>query len=465
MTKLLAGCVVSLALLAGACGSDGSPRATSGSSVDRSSSEAGDGSDDSDQTAGDVPEEAVEVLSGPLEIVLETTASTAMIGPDGGTVEVTSSAGTVFSLAVPKDALLGDVEITATPVASIGNLGFDAHGVVFGPSGLSFLGTAQLTITPTEAVPVDRQLPLMFDDTGEQFGVAEPKLDASAVVILVQHFSGYAFGDATRPSQAAFAERQASDAETRISSHFAEILARERQSQLLEGESVVDLAEEFDKFGKEYEEQVIKPRLAAANSSCAAAGRAISTVLGYERQRQLLGASGEFFIGDIFDLYKQAFPVCEEEAITKCKGLKDPSILLQFWITMNRTAQLFGAPDFVEVDIDKATRICTPAAYVIAGGLDDFQVNQMVCDIMEPFELSGGGITMTFTGGLAGSYSYSGGPFNATGSGTYTISLPNGPSEPGSMVGNGTGSVDTPLGSFEASGTETYSLAPVEPCT
>jgi hypothetical protein len=103
------------------------------------------------------------------------------------------------------------------------------------------------------------------------------------------------------------------------------------------------------------------------------------------------------------------------------------------------------------------------ASFQIVGGLDDFQVNEAVCDVMKPFQMSGGGFTASFSGGLTGTYSYTG-PFDATGGGTYTISLPNGPLQPGTMVGEGSGSVTTPLGVFENSGTENYTLTPITGC-
>lgn len=102
-------------------------------------------------------------------------------------------------------------------------------------------------------------------------------------------------------------------------------------------------------------------------------------------------------------------------------------------------------------------------AYQVVGGLDDWQTDTAVCDIMKPFVLTGI-LTMTFTGGLAGTYEYSDGPFGAAGTGTYEISLPNGPGQAGTMTGTGEGSVDTPLGEFSDSGTEEYTLTPIAPC-
>jgi hypothetical protein len=100
-------------------------------------------------------------------------------------------------------------------------------------------------------------------------------------------------------------------------------------------------------------------------------------------------------------------------------------------------------------------------SYQIVGGLDDFQTDTSVCDIMKPFTLTGGGITNKFSGGLSGTYNFTG-PYQSKGSGTYTISLPGGPGKPGTMTGQGSGSV---MGRFTRSGTEQYTLTPIAPCS
>ncbi len=105
-----------------------------------------------------------------------------------------------------------------------------------------------------------------------------------------------------------------------------------------------------------------------------------------------------------------------------------------------------------------------PSSFHIVGGLDDFQADQDVCDVLAPFTLTGGGFAVKFSGGLAGTYTYSG-PFAAQGNGTYEIRLPDDPAQPGAMVGGGSGSVDTPLGRFSNSGTERYTLTPIPPCS
>ena len=95
-------------------------------------------------------------------------------------------------------------------------------------------------------------------------------------------------------------------------------------------------------------------------------------------------------------------------------------------------------------------------AYIVVGGLEDFQVNQTVCDIMGPFELVSPGVaTMSLSGGLSGTYSATG-VFNLSYTGEYSIDLPDGPGQPGTMTGSGGGSIANQAGS----GTEKYTLTP-----
>ena len=66
---------------------------------------------------------------------------------------------------------------------------------------------------------------------------------------------------------------------------------------------------------------------------------------------------------------------------------------------------------------------------------------------------------MNFSGGLSGTYTYTG-PFGAQGGQGYSISLPEGIGKPGTMTGGGVGCA----GGECANGTEYYTLTPIEPC-
>jgi len=99
-----------------------------------------------------------------------------------------------------------------------------------------------------------------------------------------------------------------------------------------------------------------------------------------------------------------------------------------------------------------------PAAYQVVGGLEDWQVEQVVCDITQPFTLTSPGVGVAeFSGGLSGTYSASG-VFNFQYDGTYRITLSNGLGSPGSMVGTSGGSIADQAGS----GSENYTLTPAK---
>ena len=104
-------------------------------------------------------------------------------------------------------------------------------------------------------------------------------------------------------------------------------------------------------------------------------------------------------------------------------------------------------------------------AYAAAGGLDDFHGTGTICDLGEPFTISGSGNTVSFTptGDNGGTYTYAGsmGGVGVHGSGTWSASADD---SGGTLTGTGNGCVDTPMGTYCNGGTEVYALTPIEPC-
>ena len=96
-----------------------------------------------------------------------------------------------------------------------------------------------------------------------------------------------------------------------------------------------------------------------------------------------------------------------------------------------------------------------PAAYLVVGGLQDWQVN-----MVKPFTLESPGVGVAeFSGGLSGTYSATG-VFNFSYAGTYQVILSDGLGSPGTMSGTSSGQIAGQAGS----GTENYVLTPAEPC-
>jgi len=217
---------------------------------------------------------------------------------EGGQVTATAKDGTVYELTIPEGALYGPTVITLTPLRSLTALPLEGqtHGVRIEPDGLPLMGSPTLVITPPSGVkwPAEQELPLAV--TGADNDVSLALLDPASeeLRLVLTHFSSYVVlfsekgVDATL-SQADIRKNFAGDAERRLESAAAERLGAARRRLLLgeSDESIEDLG--LEGMFEEFEELVLKPRLAKAGDSCAAGKLALSTLLGKERQRQLLG--------------------------------------------------------------------------------------------------------------------------------------------------------------------------------
>lgn len=411
----------------------------------------------SSSTTADGPGEAGgPALAPPFALISDSgSGARARIGPSGGTLVVTDRGGTTYELVVPPGALWETVEITATPVASFGPGNEDGRGVVFGPTGLQFATDARLNVAPPGDVPVERQLVLEFSDDGSEVIAAEPVLDDPAIVMYVGHFSGYGFADLANVARETWVGWRTDNAEEDIQNELRDVLATERYQQLLGVEQGADTSKKVADALMRYEKDVVRPRLANADTSCAAAKQAIRTALGYSRTLQLLGVpeSGDLPL-TLAAVVTPGITPCEKEATEKCRANRDPGALLDFWKGVNQVL-----PGTFALDRAKAELICDPRTYRIVGGLQDFQVSEEVCPITEPFRLSSDVGTMKLSGGLSGTYTFKG-AYDASYTGTYVITFPDGPRRAGTMVGQGGGSISGQPGS----GAERYTVTPVGPC-
>ena len=339
----------------------------------------------------------------------------------GGSLSLTAADGGKFTLDVPADALQVDTTITMTAVKSIDGapLGdVQPTAVQLEPSGLFFKEMVTLTILPAKEIPIKNQIIFGYEGDGKDYHLAVVDPKSKVIKIKLMQFSGAGVGNSDS-AWAANLQIQASDASTRISQRLGEAAQTERRGQFVEGaEGSTALRDNAESLLDQFEDQVVLKEMVAAELDCKFAQKAAEDLVRVERLRQL------------FNVYP---------------------------------GQPFMTKDFngkLE-KLSKITKECA-APYQIVGGLDDWQTDTAVCDIMKPFTLTGGGFTMQLSGGLSGTYSYSG-PFNANGTGTYIISLPDGVGKPGTMTGGGAGTI-TGDKVYTGKGVEKYTLTPIEPC-
>jgi len=237
--------------------------------------------------AGDVSE-ALDPKTQPVTVTTTVDQSRAVsdrIGPEGGTLTASGADGSQFTLEIPADALVEEIEITMTPIESMEGLplvGGLAAGVQLEPEGMSFYDFVTLTIEPALDIPVDQQIPI--GSSGVDGAVYIPLIDPESTTVRLRllHFSSGGVAKGYLADLAPVRQRLGGTADARLQSLMAAELARARQTQLLTGEETLDMGL-IESLMKQWKEQVLKPRLAAAGESCAAGRLAIETLLGYER--------------------------------------------------------------------------------------------------------------------------------------------------------------------------------------
>lgn len=341
--------------------------------------------------------------------------STAKIGKAGGIVSLRSADGSQFKLEVPANALETETAITMTAIKTLDGAPLDTNtptAVQLEPSGLLFNEMLTLTVVPAIEIPIEKQVIFGYEGDGENYHLMPVDHKSKDIKIKLMHFSAGGVGSASDVAWAANLAIQAREASARFEHWAGQYTRTERMKALLGQEEDADWHAKMKKAHEQYDEEVILKEIVAAELDCRYARMALHHLIGHERSKALLD-------------------------IPEGKNMREN------W-----------------AKLEKLGKECKKsAAFQIVGGLDDWQTSTKVCDIMKPFSLTGGRFENKFSGGLSGTYRYTG-PFNTSGSGTYAISLPDGLDKPGTMTGQGEGSAE----GYAGTGTENYTLTPIPPC-
>lgn len=268
------------------------------------------------------------------------------IGLAGGTITATGADGTVFTLAVPADSLRQLTRITMTPVTRLEGLPFGNGSDVtvdLQPSGLVFDVPATLTIAPATAIPPGERILYGYSD--DLLSFAEPVMDADGIAIAVSHFSGYGAARGLMGDVEAARKRIGGSAEQRIASEIRAVMQASQQAhQRGEAPPPLALHSQLQPLFEQFQREVVDPRLAAAGQSCAAGRSAISTVLGFARQRELLGYDDDSgALGQVATLLEETVgPKCMDEEYQMCVDEHIVHRIASVYLGMKRQLALLG---------------------------------------------------------------------------------------------------------------------------
>ena len=185
--------------------------------------------------------------SGPVKIDPTTDparAQSALIGPSGGTIDLTAANGTRYHFVVPPSAVLAPTPITITPVTSIAGLPLDhglLGGVEFAPDGLVLLQPATLTIIPAATFDRRELVGFGYRGEGEGFHLQGSADSANTVVLRLTHFSTHGAGLASSPFVDALLQLAPLTPEDRLEMRIAQLIdVARRSSGALDNDAMLD---------------------------------------------------------------------------------------------------------------------------------------------------------------------------------------------------------------------------------
>lgn len=169
----------------------------------------------------------------------------------GGTVTAKGADGTLFTLKVPKRALVDDVEIGITPVSSIQNLPF-ARGLVAAvqitPADVPLSRAATLIIEPAKPIPSTEQLSFAsfaYREGGKEFHLYPLEADPSKITFNLFRFGGFGIAHATDAEQDSVRSRTPTDPTDRVFMQMQKLKRILRERRLRQTSAAVSVEQSW----------------------------------------------------------------------------------------------------------------------------------------------------------------------------------------------------------------------------
>jgi hypothetical protein len=278
----------------------------------------------------------------------------AVITPEaGGTLTLTDRGGTKFRFTVAPSNVIESVAVTMQLVTNFTAFPADnamRSAVLFKPDGFQFQGAGLLEIQYPTNIPSLKISSFAFGGDGSGFFLTPDVISTNVVRIPVTHFSGVGTGLWDPTARTTAVTTHIENTRDRMSQDMAGILGRERDRRLLGAEPQTNLGAEMQLRLKDYFDNYLKPFFVEARKDCALAQFLMREILGTDRQGQLLGITNgpaSSFLGSgeteiwICNCQKEALKACEDGKISDGR-------LIRTVLGIERQAQLLGGSGALE---------------------------------------------------------------------------------------------------------------------
>jgi hypothetical protein len=275
----------------------------------------------------------------------------AVITPEtGGALTLTNDGGTRFTFRVGPSNVIEPVAITMQLVTNFS--AFPAENsmrsaILFQPDGFTFHGAGLLEIQYPTNVPHLKLSSFAFNGDGGGFHLTPDVVATNRVQIPVTHFSGVGTALWEPGARTRAITTNVENTRDYMAQQLAEVLGLERERQLLGQEPDPSVFDKLISKQQEYYDKYLQPYFAEAARDCALARFLIREVLGIERQSQLLGMEagpGAAFLSST--MVGSWMCNCASEALKACEeGKISDQTLIRTLLGMERQAQLLGSSD------------------------------------------------------------------------------------------------------------------------
>jgi len=237
----------------------------------------------------DTPSDGVDV-----KVALDKkSTSSGKVGKARGSVELTSADGSKFTLDIPANALDSETTITMTAIKTLDGAPLDTNtptAVQLEPSGLLFNEMLTLTIVPAKEIPIEKQVIFGYEKDGEDYHLMPVDHKSREIKIRLMNFSAGGVGSASDVAWAANLMIQAQEASTRLEHWAGRYTQGDRRVQLSgEGDGDPDWHAKLAKAYDQYEDEVVRKEMVAAELDCKHAKTALHHLIGNEHNRAVIG--------------------------------------------------------------------------------------------------------------------------------------------------------------------------------
>jgi len=272
---------------------------------------------------------------------------------NGGSLVLTDEAGVRFTFTVGPSNVIETVPVRMQLITNFTAFPYNnamRTAVIFEPSGFEFDGAGLLEILYPTNIPFLKISSFAFDGDGSGFHLTPDLVATDRVRIPVTHFSGVGTGLWAPTDRTTAVTTHIERTLDAMSQDLAGILGRDRDRQLQGEEPQSNLSEEFERRRQDYYDNYLKPFFAEAGNDCALAQSITRHILGIGRQGELLGAPR----GPVADFLGSATLQtwscnCVKEAIKACEdGKISDRTLIRTLLGIERQAQLLGGGSTLE---------------------------------------------------------------------------------------------------------------------